>query len=143
VGGFNYYAQAIAVDADRVYVGGDFIGAGLWPQSGFAAVHRPTTTGIEDPLHEHHIRLAASPNPFSGRSTLQLTLAAPAAVDLEVFDVAGRLVRRLKRGPIVAGRHHFEWDGRDRQGREVGPGVYFAKLTSGTTRLATKIVKIH
>jgi hypothetical protein len=45
---------------------------------------------------------------------------------LEIFDVAGRLVRRLRDDAWVpAGWHEAVFDGRDGAGRELATGVYF------------------
>jgi flagellar hook assembly protein FlgD len=48
-------------------------------------------------------------------------------VALRLYDVSGRLVRTLVRGPMAAGVHRATWDGRDDGGRSVGSGVYFVR----------------
>jgi len=50
------------------------------------------------------------------------------AVDLAIFDGAGRMVRGLIRGAREAGRHDVSWDGTDRSGAVVAPGAYFYRL---------------
>ena len=48
---------------------------------------------------------------------------------VEVFDLAGQRVRNLsvvRQRP--SGEHVVEWDGRDREGRLVVPGVYVVKM---------------
>ncbi|MEO0080033.1 MAG: M1 family aminopeptidase, partial [candidate division WOR-3 bacterium] len=53
---------------------------------------------------------------------------------LEVFDPAGRLIRRLTAGPASA-----LWDLTDDAGHRVGPGVYLVRL-AGPRRLSSKLV---
>jgi hypothetical protein len=89
-----------------------------------------SATGVPDTPLEfavHH----PSPNPFTGTTTVALALPAPAPVTLSVYDIAGRLVRRIDRGVLAAGSHTLRWDGRDGNGRSVGCGVYFLRVAAG------------
>ena len=54
-----------------------------------------------------------APNPFNPQTTIAFDLARAQSVRLEVFDLRGRLVRRLQDGVLAAGRHEVRWDGRD------------------------------
>jgi hypothetical protein len=50
-------------------------------------------------------------------------------VDLAVYDVIGHEVREVARGlRLEAGTQSLRWDGRDRDGRGAGPGLYFVRL---------------
>lgn len=85
----------------------------------------------------------AQPNPFINRTSLSYTLANPGRAELEVYDVAGRIVRRLGGNKEVAGEHRVEWDGRDQGGRSLAPGVYFYRLSvDGRVSEAQKTVRI-
>ena len=56
-------------------------------------------------------------------------LAEPARLDPAVYDVRGRVVRRLAAGLLAAdGEHHVIWDGLDERGGPVGRGVYFVRI---------------
>lgn len=72
--------------------------------------------------------LVASPNPLTARSSLMFTLGEQGTVEIEIFDVAGRLVRRLVSGSLKPGTHASEWDGCDDNGRRVEAGNYFYSL---------------
>lgn len=75
---------------------------------------------------------AAVPNPFNPQTTIAFDLPASGEVRLAVYDVAGRLVRRLVDGEVrSAGRHEEIWDGRDAGGRTVAAGTYFYRLEAG------------
>jgi hypothetical protein len=63
------------------------------------------------PAGESQLRLAlASPSPASGTVRLSITVPGSQPVRLDVYDVAGRLVRRLPRGALQ-GSHVVSWDG--------------------------------
>ena len=50
-----------------------------------------------------------------------------------VYDLAGRLVRRLSEPrKISTGQHVLRWDGRDQVGEVVPPGIYYARLRVAT-----------
>jgi hypothetical protein len=84
--------------------------------------------------------LPASPNPFSARTTLRFDLPAAGSVDLSIYDLAGRLVRTLESGSVVAGRHSYVWDGRDSAGRTVTSGIYFARFSAQGQSFSKKIL---
>ncbi len=72
-----------------------------------------------------------TPNPFGAATTIPFALERAGSAELSVFDVSGRLVRRLAQGWLEAGAHALTWDGTDAQGRRVAPGVYLYRLTAG------------
>ncbi len=70
----------------------------------------------------------ARPNPFNPTTTIRFGLGKGGNAELAIYDPTGRLVRRLYEGPLPAGEHHFDWDGRAKDGLAVGSGVYFYRL---------------
>jgi hypothetical protein len=70
-----------------------------------------------------------SPNPFSQTTTIAYAVNASAGADVQIgiYDVAGRLVRRLVNGFQAAGRYTAVWDGRSDGGVSVTQGVYFLR----------------
>jgi hypothetical protein len=73
---------------------------------------------------------AVYPNPSRGEAQVEYSLKIPGKVDLSVYDVTGRMVRKVVDGPQPAGVHKAVWDGRDALGRKVTNGVYFVRLSS-------------
>ncbi|NOT34735.1 MAG: hypothetical protein HOP12_11270 [Candidatus Eisenbacteria bacterium] len=71
-----------------------------------------------------------SENPSrSGIALIEFGLASKERAEVEVFDVAGRLVKRLADRVFEAGvPHRLTWDGRDDQGYAVARGMYFYRL---------------
>ncbi len=69
------------------------------------------------------------PNPFNPSTVISFDLPAASSVQLDVYDVAGRLVRSLVRDErMSAGPHTVSWDGKDRDGNNVTSGVYFYRV---------------
>ena len=73
-------------------------------------------------------RLEVSPNPSRGGVSVALTLGAPTAVEVAVYDVLGRRVAVLHAGPLDAGPHAFRLDRGD-----LPPGVYVVRASAGDT----------
>jgi hypothetical protein len=71
------------------------------------------------------------PNPFNPRTTISFDLPTAGAVRMEIFDMAGRLVRTLVDSDMSAGSHDVVWDGLDASGRGLGSGSYVARLAFG------------
>lgn len=69
-----------------------------------------------------------APNPMPGRGTFSFAVPVRAAASLEVFDLRGRLVRRILREEVARGTRTIDWDCRDGQGRELAAGQYLARL---------------
>jgi aminopeptidase N len=95
--------------------------------------------------------LPPRPNPSRGATSFAFVLPDPRAsrvgargeARLEIFDPRGALVRALDTGPLGAGPHVLTWDGRDRAGRPVAPGVYEARLTAGGAARMRRIVVVR
>jgi hypothetical protein len=85
----------------------------------------------------------AFPNPFHASVTFELNLPAPGRARLEVFDLRGRLVRRLVDGPMDGGITRVNWDGRDEVGRTVATGIYFCRFVAGERVVARKLVLVR
>jgi hypothetical protein len=68
-------------------------------------------------------------NPSSGEKVvLSYQLLKSGTVTIQVFDLAGDLVKTLLRSSQAAGEYTLAWDGRNATNRVVAPGVYFIKV---------------
>ncbi len=91
------------------------------------------STGVE-PRPEAHLHgpatmlYASRPNPFHRSATIRFRLAAATQVEVGVYDVSGRLIRRLVDGALSPGDHARVWDGTDAEGRRVGGGIYWTQM---------------
>jgi hypothetical protein len=93
--------------------------------------------------------LAAWPTPYrGGKLTVSFATAnalgggrAPATVSL--YDVRGRLVRRIAQGRYGAGYQTAEWDGLDARGRRVPAGIYFLRAESAGQTKTLKLTVLR
>ncbi len=85
----------------------------------------------------------SAPNPFTPGTSLHFVMPDAGRADLAVYDVSGRLVRRLVGGTLPAGSHEISWDGADDGGRDVASGVYFARFDTGALSASTKMVLVR
>jgi hypothetical protein len=92
-----------------------------------------------------HTRLLPNiPNPFREATTIHYRLSAPAQVSLEIFDLSGRLVRRLSDGVSRdPGLHESIWDGRDRSGGISAPGIYYCRLKTDEFIESQKLILLR
>ncbi len=87
--------------------------------------------------------LPSGPNPFRDRTEIKFRLPAQDPnVAVEIFDVAGRLVRRLHSGPLPAGIERLSWDGRDGAGQAVSSGIYFVAIRSEQAKMRMLLVRV-
>jgi hypothetical protein len=71
------------------------------------------------------------PNPFNAETVIPIIVPGQKVateVELDVYDIQGRLVRRLVQQPLSAGRYLVRWDGRTNDGRPVASGIYVTRL---------------
>jgi hypothetical protein len=81
---------------------------------------------------------SAAPNPTPGRTELAFSLGRPGRARLQVFDVTGRILRRIDLGSVAAGHHRALWDGADDAGRPVRAGLVLVSLEIDGRRLASR-----
>jgi len=97
-------------------------------------------SATRDTLAPIGVGLEAFPNPFNPQTTVAFTLGTDGPVYLDVYDMAGRHVRKLLGETRAAGRHEVTWDGSDRAGRGLPSGVYFVTARGGGAVNVTKVV---
>jgi alpha-tubulin suppressor-like RCC1 family protein len=124
--------------------GANNIGAGT--ATAHVLGHLTGVTAADEPAPgEAPLQLALRVTPMPTRSTASLAFDLPTAgrVSIEVYDLAGRLVRSVVSENRPAGRHVATWDGRSRSGERVSAGVYLARLDHDGQALTRRIVMVR
>ena len=85
----------------------------------------------------------AWPNPFNAHTTIRFDLPNDHEIDLAIYDVAGRLIRRLRSGMVPAGTHSVGWDATDERHHDVASGVYFCRLDVEGKVFSNKLVLVR
>ena len=111
-GGFFYVRYLLSDDGGT----GDHDTVGL--DNVVVRANPPVGTGVDDgpllPAGLSHRLGSVRPNPFNPQATVALALAREQHVRVDVYDVAGRLVRVLHDGVLSADREHvFTLTGKD------------------------------
>jgi len=88
-------------------------------------------------------RLSAHPNPFNPHVSISFGLKTADRVRLQVFDVMGRMVRRIADGRLEAGDHNLRWDGTDDGGRPLSSGIYWLCLERTGRRETREVVLLR
>lgn len=104
---------------------GGYITGGTWTGTGYLVRYAPET-GIEGGDVIPGITLEATPNPFNGSLSVNFTLSELGHVNLEVYDLSGRLVQRLLSEESVPGLHSVDWS----PDTSVPSGCYLVRLVT-------------
>ncbi|MCX5800663.1 MAG: hypothetical protein NTX17_04680 [Candidatus Eisenbacteria bacterium] len=84
------------------------------------------------------------PNPFAASTKLEVSLRGRTArLTVDIFDCAGRFVRRIFDGNAEQRDQTLQWDGRDEAGNTVRCGVYLCRTRFGKEEAAKKVVFIR
>jgi flagellar hook assembly protein FlgD len=102
----------------------------------FAEAPFVTSQAKELTSPESRISVTASPNPFRGSTTFTINQVKPTPVQVDIYDIRGRLVISLvpEYGQMVV------WNGTNSAGQMVSSGVYIFRLKTGTYDVTHKIM---
>ena len=117
--------------------------ADLWQTGSYNLLIKPMwASGVDTdvPSPGATALVEITPNPFNPQTKITYDLAREGRVQLEVYDVQGRLVRTLVSGGRAAGRHIETWNGTDDDNGRVASGVYLARLTADRVTGMMKMV---
>ena len=88
------------------------------------------------------------PNPCNAETWIPYSLAEPANIAIQIYDVRGHLIRELRLGYRLAGFYLSRvkaayWDGKDSISQQVGSGIYFYRLSAGSFSAVRKMVVLE
>jgi len=100
--------------------------------------------GVGDGVSRGVQRLSGpAPNPFEGATTIRFDLPKAGVVRMSVYDLSGRLVRRLLNQSLPAGDRTLTWNGVDDAGHRVSAGVYVLHLETAGFRENRRMVLLN
>lgn len=104
---------------------------GLW--------HRSTATTSVADVPAGGLRFSiAGPQPVGDDVHFQFVLPEPGPASIEVFDAAGRRASSRLQGSWSVGLHEVSWSARD-----LGPGVYLARLHTGVGQRVVRLIRVR
>lgn len=80
------------------------------------------------------------PNPVIHSAHVSYSIAKPCNVNLNIYDVTGRLVKTLVDQSQIPNVYRLIWHGDDNLGRKLGSGVYFIRMDAANFRATKKIL---
>lgn len=89
------------------------------------------------------LRLANSPNPFTGATNISFTLTSSTHLHIRVYDVSGRMVADLYDGMAEEGENVVTWDGRTGAREELPAGLYFYRFETRNYQATRKAILIR
>lgn len=81
------------------------------------------------------------PNPFKKKTYFSYQLSLPSEVNIEIFTLAGRLIKTIRNASGKAGYNLQPWDGLDGDGDKIANGVYIYKLVARNIGSSDKKLK--
>jgi len=90
--------------------------------AGSSAVARPFADGKGPQL------TAVFPNPSNPAFHVEFATGKAGPITVSVYDIRGRLVRKLLQGMVEPGAYVVDWSGDNETGRPAASGVYFVQL---------------
>lgn len=101
------------------------------------------TTPVVDDVNlspKPDIQVKIYPNPFKTNAKIDITF--PESINsglIEVYDIKGRLINQISAS--ISG--DFTWDGKNRIGNRVPPGVYLVRVSSLNFKTTQKVLLIN
>ena len=83
------------------------------------------------------------PNPFNPKTKIAFDIPKDSKIELVIYDINGRLVRKLKHSIVKSGQYEIEWDATDGDGNGVSTGIYFVSLLSEKYVKTQKIILLR
>ncbi|MFN8586848.1 MAG: FlgD immunoglobulin-like domain containing protein [Candidatus Eisenbacteria bacterium] len=113
-------------------------------RGGFWIGGSPGALGVDDTATPLAFRfLPAWPNPVRADARVAFELPRASHAALSVFDVSGRVARRVDYGVLQPGRHERTWNADDEDGRPLPNGVYFLRLDTGRDHGVHRVVVVR
>jgi hypothetical protein len=110
----------------------------LCAASGSEKLPEKSKFGYEVEAKEWSFRVVGG-NPTVGDGVcFRYCILEPVRVKLNIYDVSGRLVRRLLNEYKLPGDYEVRWDN-----NELSRGIYFLKFRAGDYKETKKLIKIR
>ena len=84
-------------------------------------------------------RLKLFPNPFANNLTIAYEIESTIKIQLKIYTIQGKLINTLMDENKSPGKYEIIWNGKDRNGKEISPGLYLVRLQSGRNILTRSV----
>jgi hypothetical protein len=94
--------------------------------------------------HEKDFQLLQNyPNPFNNATNIPINIFRETQIEINIFNIDGRLVRKLASKNFPQGSLTISWDGKDNFHHSLSTGIYFVKVVSESYVSTEKIILVR
>jgi len=95
---------------------------------------------IKNQVPDDYVLYPNYPNPFNPTTTISFALPQAAKVQIQIFDVTGREIKRLVDQVFDAGVHSVVWNGTDKTQQKLSSGIYICRFSAGEVVINRKLI---
>lgn len=129
-------------DDTEIFSGQPIVGDQYMYVSGSGKIVKFSALGtgfsVKSPLDQDQMQIQIAPNPFSGKTGIQYSLADRSRVQLDLFRTDGKKVLTLVDGWQEKGDHHIILDG-----QHLAPGIYICAMRLNGRVTLQKILNVQ
>jgi hypothetical protein len=93
---------------------------------------------------ENNIKLEQNyPNPFNPETTITFYLDKKENIEIIIYDINGKLIRKLTPQNISVGKNFIKWDGKNDDMKIVPSGTYFYTIKTNNKQYSKKMILLH
>lgn len=93
-----------------------------------------------EPDHLVENKVFIAPNPFNNKCSINIYSPNSNDLEINIFDLRGRVVKYLVNKRVHSGMHRFSWNGYDNIGNTVASGTYFYIVRLGDLKYSGKLL---
>ena len=99
------------------------------------------TTDVRTNFFDNKPFVKAFPNPFTNSLNIEYSVETACLVDLSIYNLTGQRVKNLVAHQLKKGNYKAGWNGENRDGADLQPGIYFCKFIAGNSCSTIKLIK--
>lgn len=104
-------------------------------------VEEPQASINDEELQITNYQLSNYPNPFNPKTTINYTIDKKSTVEISIYNIKGRLVKKLIDQILEGGKYNVIWDGKDQKNQYCSSGIYLVNLKmNGISKKTSKII---
>ena len=132
---FLYFSSLVYKPIDAIFE--PFIGYAKAPLS-------PSYIEKNEDCSNYFLRLLQNyPEPFTAETVIDYELPEQDYVNLSVFNLSGQKIKTLLSARQYAGTHSIMWNGKNKNGQRVPPGIYFYRIETQYASYARKMTLLR
>lgn len=81
------------------------------------------------------------PNPFIDRTTIKYQVPVKTKVEIDIYDVSGRHIKRIVNEVQEPGYYRAIWDGTNKNNRATGMGMYFCRMSTDNYTKTRRLIR--